>query len=362
MTQGCCCGGSSEPAEQPASRPSGPVPVRPTDARLTWRDRLGAWRVRWGFGRMDYRVEPGLYALGSPGPDSEVLVTANYKLTFDVLRRALTGLDVWIVVLDTKGINVWCAAGKGTFGTAELVHRLAEVRLSEVVAHHHIILPQLGAPGVAAHRVKEESGFRVVYGPIRAADIPEFLAARRRATPAMRRKNFPLRERVVLIPIELVGALKVALPAGVLLYFLSGLGAPGGYWEGVRHSGLLSAASLGLGLLAGAVLVPVLLPWLPGRAFSLKGMVAALLLTLPVALFWIQGARDRFHLFEAGSWVLMATALAAFLAMNFTGASTFTSLSGVKREMRIAVPLQLGAAAIGVLLWAAARFPGGISL
>ena len=38
-------------------------------------------------------VPPGLYALGEPGRDSDVLVTANYKLSFDMLRRALHGLD-----------------------------------------------------------------------------------------------------------------------------------------------------------------------------------------------------------------------------------------------------------------------------
>ena len=67
--------------------------------------------VRWSIGRNNYKIEPGIYALGSPDKNSEVLVTANYKLSFDTLRKNLTGLNVWILVLDTKGINVWCAAG-----------------------------------------------------------------------------------------------------------------------------------------------------------------------------------------------------------------------------------------------------------
>jgi len=88
-----------------------------------WRDRLGACKVRLNIGRMRYGVPPGLYAVGQPGPESPVLATANYKLTFDHLRCALAGIDAWILVLDTKGINVWCAAGKKTFGTDELVRR-----------------------------------------------------------------------------------------------------------------------------------------------------------------------------------------------------------------------------------------------
>ena len=59
-------------------------------------------------------------------------------------------------------------------------------------SHRRLILPQLGAPGVAAHSVKEQSGFRVIYGPIKATDLPAFLEAGRKATPAMRRKAFPM--------------------------------------------------------------------------------------------------------------------------------------------------------------------------
>ena len=52
---------------------------------------------------MKYTVDPGLYALGSPAADAPVCVTANYKMSFDHLRRALAGRDAWILVLDTKG-------------------------------------------------------------------------------------------------------------------------------------------------------------------------------------------------------------------------------------------------------------------
>ena len=87
--------------------------VAAVKADWEWPDYWGAAAVRLGIGRDRYTVEPGLYAMGDPGPDSPVLATANYKLTFDHLRRAIRGRDAWILVLDTKGINVWCAAGKG---------------------------------------------------------------------------------------------------------------------------------------------------------------------------------------------------------------------------------------------------------
>ena len=122
---------------------------------LVWADRWGTIKARWGINRMHYTIEPGLYALGKPNGQSPVFVTANYKMSFDRLREALPGRDAWILVLDTKGINVWCAAGKGTFGTTELVSRIESSGLKQVVSHRELILPQLSGPGVAAHEVKK---------------------------------------------------------------------------------------------------------------------------------------------------------------------------------------------------------------
>jgi len=333
--------------------PVGPVPC--VESGLSLRDRLETWKVRWRIGRMKYTIPPGLYALGSPDASSEVVVTANFKLTFDSVRRVLPGHDFWILVLDTKGVNVWCAAGKGTFSTGELIHQIATARLSEIVEHRRLLLPQLGAPGVAAHEVKKGSGFKVLYGPVLARDIPAFITAGMEATPAMRTKSFPLGERIVLIPIELTGALRYMIPVMAAFYFLSGLGGPGDYWANVSTFGFLASASLFAGVVAGAVLVPLLLPWLPGRPFSLKGLWTGLV-AAGIILLWLgSGLTTLSGRLEAGAWLLMMTALSAFLGMNFTGSSTYTSLSGVRKEMRIAVPLQIGAAAVGLILWFTSR-------
>ena len=360
-----CCGAPAIKIDWPApskelpfvsgevDSPVGKVPRVST--ALTMADHLGNARVRWGYGRMDYGVPPGLYALGAPDSTSEVIVTANYKLTFDVVRKALAGQNLWMVVLDTMAVNVWCAAGKGTFGTDELVHRLESVGLNRLVEHRRIILPQLGAPGVAAHKVKELSGFKVVYGPVRIQDLPMFIKAGRKATDQMRRKRFPLSERAVLIPIELVSALKNGAILMAAFFFASGLGGPGDYWSNVWSSGLLAAVSIFSGLVGGAILTPLLLPWLPGRAFSVKSIPVAVGL-VAITLVALGGDMSRWSsLFEAGAWLLMAPALAAYLALNFTGASTYTSLSGVEKEMRFGMPIQIAAAGLGLVLWIGSR-------
>ncbi|MFA7382062.1 MAG: mercury methylation corrinoid protein HgcA [Desulfurivibrionaceae bacterium] len=332
--------------------PVGTVPQVATV--LAGRDRWGTLLVRSGFGRMRYTVEPGLYGVGSPNDDSPVLVTANYKLSFDHLRAALGGLDAWILALDTNGINVWCAAGKGTFGTATLCAQVAASRLAQLVRHRRLIVPQLGAPGIAAHAVKQQSGFAVVYGPVMARDLSEFFARGMQATPAMRRKTFLLPERAVLVPVELVIAGKWVLPLIVVMGGVSGLFGPASFWENVREHGGWTVAGLASGLLAGTGLTPLLLPVLPGRAFSLKGGVAGLLAALiflaPLFL-WSEGEGSPL---AALAWLLIIPAISSFFGMEFTGASTYTSLSGVKKEMRIAVPLQAAAVTVGLflLVWA----------
>jgi acetyl-CoA decarbonylase/synthase complex subunit gamma len=300
---------------------------------------------------MDYRVDPGLYALGEPDDKSPILVTANYKLTFDTLRAELAGRDVWILVLDTQGVNVWCAAGKGTFSTDEIVRQVESSGLADVVSHRKLIVPQLGAPGVAAHEVKRLCGFRVVYGPVRAQDIPAFMDAGFNAAPEMRLKGFPLWERVVLIPIELVGTLKYLAVLVPLFFFVGGLAGSGTYWANVMNHGLFAVFALLVAVVAGAILTPILLPWTPGRAFTSKGLIIGVFMALILVLLWNPDMTHWSARLEMLAWMFAGPAVAAFLAMNFTGASSYTSLSGVKREMRWAVPLEISAAAVGMVLW-----------
>lgn len=318
----------------PKLNPVGQAAPGTASADYTLADRLGAWKARWGINRMAYRVKPGLYALGAPSAASPVFATANYKLSFDALRVSLKGVDAWLLVLDTRGINVWCAAGKGTFGTEELARSIAATGLEKVVSHRTVILPQLGAPGVSAHKVKAYTGFSVIYGPVRAEDLPEYLRLGR-ATPEMRRVKFNFTDRLILAPIQLVHFGRYLLPAAALLLLL-----------GYRAD---AAYTLGA-LLAGGALVPALLPWLPGRSFAVKSAAAGLLVTALLAL-----AHDQSAL-QFAARALIYSAIASFVGLDFTGASTYTSLSGVKKEMRLAMPAHALAAAAGLAILAAGRF------
>lgn len=318
--------------------PAGEIPRVIT--RLRFADRLGAWKVRWGIGRMSYSIRPGLCAMGEPDSSSPVFVSANYKMSFDLLRRSLCGINGWILVLDTKGINVWCAAGRGSFGTDEVVRRVEETQLARIVSHRTLILPQLSAPGVVAREVEQKCGFQVLFGPIRAHDIREFMGADMKAAPGMRRVRFDFRDRVALAPVEMVVVLRhPAFRVFLLLWILGN--------AGIRPLSVDGTAVFGA-ILIGTVAVPALLPWIPGRALSWKGWFLGALWAAAVCGY--RGLPNN----SAPGWAaafslwFLLPALSGFLAMNFTGSTTYTSLSGVVKEMKIALPLIIFSAIAGI--------------
>ena len=93
-----CCGQNDTPDNSDE--------IRSTTSTLTFADHRDHLLARFGFRRMGHLVRPGLYKLGNPTPESMVFVSANYTLSFDALRSSLAGYDAYILVIDTKGINV----------------------------------------------------------------------------------------------------------------------------------------------------------------------------------------------------------------------------------------------------------------
>lgn len=314
----------------------------------TRRDTWGMVRSRTSAFRMHYAVEPGLYAVGNPDGASDVFATANYKLSFDIVRRALAGMDAWLLVLDTKNINVWCAAGKGTFGTEELVRRIAAAGLEKIVRHRFVIVPQLGAVGVSASTVRKRTGFQVRFGPVDARDIPAYVQAGYRKTEAMRLVRFPLPDRMALTPMEINPAMKKYpwFAGAVLLIF--GLQPEGVLFASAWRGGL---PFLLLGLLAvftGAFATPVLLPFVPFRSFALKGLVMGLAAMAAAAPF-LGPALHGSGFLLAAAWILFP-AISSYIALQFTGSTTFTGMTGVRKELRIGIPVYIGSSALSVLL------------
>jgi len=313
--------------------------VTSTTTTLTGRDKREHILIRLGHRRMFHRVKPGLYSVGNPSPESPVLVTANFTLSFDALRTSLGGVDAYILVLDTKGVNVWCAAGKGTFGTDEVVRRVEASGLKDVVTHRKLVLPQLGAPGVAAHEVKKRTGFAVHYGPVRASDVREYLRLGK-ATDEMRRVRFPPKDRAVLIPVEMKNYMWPSLAIAVASLLLGG-------W--------LALTAVVVAFLTGTTLFPLLLPHLPTKHFTSKGMTLGLLVSLPFAVLvsYLGGFSGSLGTLSAlaGVIVLMPPVV-GYMGLNWTGCSTYSSRTGVKKEIFRFVPVIVVLMVAGLILLA----------
>ncbi len=325
------------------------------DSRMQLIDYLHEIRARFSIKRNELAITPGLYAIGNPDQLSPVLVTCNYKLTFDKLRTELTGLDLWLMVIDTKGVNVWCSAGKGTFSAQEIINRIRKTELDKIISHRRLILPQLSASGVAARFVAKYTGFKITFGPIRAADIKQFIADGYKTNAQMRRVTFDLAERAVLTPLELVMAGKY-IPIIIVLFSLINIIGPanphsGSLLESIFYNSLAYIAAL----LVGTVLTPVMLPILPFRSFALKGAAAGIIFSVMVIYGY------EFFRFSS-QWTVMLgnslllTALVSFLTLNFTGSTPYTSFTGTQQETLKAVPIQILASLLGLVLLVVSRF------
>jgi acetyl-CoA decarbonylase/synthase complex subunit gamma len=217
-------------------------------------------------------------------------------------------------------------------------------------------LPQLSAPGVSAHEITSLCGFKVIYGPVTAKDIPEFIDAGFKATPKMRHVEFGLKDRIILSPVEIVMGLKYAIIISAGLILLSGLGVSGYSIDKIKSVGVISAIIFMGSFIGSAIIGSALLPWIPGRAFAVKGLIIGLFMVILLVGF----NSMIYGIINSGltlvSWVFIIPSLSSFVVMNFTGATTFTSLSGVMLEMRYAIPAQIIAGLIGLGLWIGGLF------
>ena len=306
---------------------------------LKFSDRLDLFGSRVRKKRSVYAVLPGLYALGSPDSGSSVFVTSNYKPSFDHLRSSIKDMNAWVLILDTKGVNVWCAAGKGTFGTKELVSRIRKVRLSEIVTHKKIILPQLGAVGVSAFEVKKISGFNVIWGPVRANDISAWITAGYKKSDKMRKITFNIRERMIVAIRDFLFSWKFALVL-ILIAGLYGLPNTNSWFERFFPIAILLLGTIPVGTL----LFPALLPFLPFKSFALKGSILGIIWGICCALLF------EFSPLLAIAAAIIEGAFVAYIGMIFTGSSTFTCQQGALQEVKKGIPVIIGSLATGLIL------------
>lgn len=251
------------------------------------------------------KIEPGLYAVGRPDPNSVVLVTGNFDLTVRRLVQAIEGkVSAWVLVVDSAGINVWCAAGGGFLNAERVIGALRVSELEEIVHHRDLILPQLCANGVDGWLIRREASWEVHWGPVRAEDLPDYLVAGKDKTDAMRWVRFPLKDRLEMVTATLgFYGLIILIPVAIFLREL--------FWP------------IFISLVGLSYFYAVIHPWLPGRDGLMK--------SLPLALIALAGLATYVLLWDPLPWPRIFN-----WSLGLIGLSVFTAaeLQGMSPRMR----------------------------
>ncbi|MEM4462220.1 MAG: acetyl-CoA decarbonylase/synthase complex subunit gamma [Candidatus Bathyarchaeia archaeon] len=116
-------------------------------------------------------VNPGIYSIGSTSRSAPIVVTSNYALTFDIVRRILeaSGIGCWILVIDTGGLSVASAIGGGKFTARQIAEALQAYRDKVDIDRVPIIIPGLAS---SIKPELETLGFNIIVGPVKAKDLP----------------------------------------------------------------------------------------------------------------------------------------------------------------------------------------------
>ncbi len=282
--------------------------------------------MRLGINRYTYKIPSGVYAIGTPEKGAPMFVTCNYKLTVDLIRSSLADYNCFLLVLDTDGINVWCAAGKGTFSSRELIYQLHKHQVKKTLGVRTVYLPQLGASTMEPHLVRQYTGVQVKYGPVDGKDLPNFIENGFIATKEMRRVTFTLKERMILAPLEMILYSRYAVLFILFTIILNAISSI--FARTYTNKMLTSGIEYGvMGLVISTIIFPLMLPILPFKSFSYNGYLLAIILIVRLMMAPIYPQLSLNILF-----VTVLLLFIGYVTFNYTGSTPFTSQSGVEIE------------------------------
>jgi len=175
----------------------------------------------------------GLIRIGNPNRNSPVFLTCNYHLTVERVKRALKGIDCYLLVANSRGHNVWCGSTGGHLTNHNVISVLNTSGIEELVDHTNVILPQLAATGIESRVIQKKTGWKLIWGPVYGKDIPPFIENKFKKTPEMRKVKFLLVQRIEMaamwaFPFSIIASIiiipfwrEMLLPLNVLIWSLS---------------------------------------------------------------------------------------------------------------------------------------------
>jgi acetyl-CoA decarbonylase/synthase complex subunit gamma len=121
------------------------------------------------------QVQPGIYEINSPKPESPVLITTNFSITYFSVANEVegSGIPAWLLIADAEGMSVLTAWAAGKFDADKIVKTLKTTGIEGKISHKKVVLP--GAVAVLSGEVEGEMpGWQIMVGPREAVDIPSY--------------------------------------------------------------------------------------------------------------------------------------------------------------------------------------------
>ncbi|MCG3221230.1 MAG: 4Fe-4S binding protein [Candidatus Heimdallarchaeota archaeon] len=159
-----------------------------------------------------FPAKTGYQRVGNPDENSPVLLTCNFHLTILRLKKATKGLNYHLLIANSKGINVWCAATGDSLNNHSVISVIKTSGIEDKVNHKKVIMPQLAAPGVESKVILKNVGWKILWGPVDAKDIPEFFESNFEKTDEMKQVEFRLVQRIEMAIMWIFLAAMVIMP------------------------------------------------------------------------------------------------------------------------------------------------------
>jgi acetyl-CoA decarbonylase/synthase complex subunit gamma len=122
------------------------------------------------------QVQPGVYEINGPKPESPVLITTNFSITYFSVANEVegSGMPAWLLVTDAEGMSVLTAWAAGKFDAERIAKAVKGFSIADKVSRKRVVLP--GHVAVLSGELEEElPGWEIRVGPREAVDIPKFM-------------------------------------------------------------------------------------------------------------------------------------------------------------------------------------------
>jgi acetyl-CoA decarbonylase/synthase, CODH/ACS complex subunit gamma len=122
------------------------------------------------------QVEPKVYSIGEAGPDSPVLATTNFSLTYFLVSGEIenSGVPSHLVVVESEGMSVLTAWAAGKFSGAKIAGAVKASGIESQVRTRRIIIPGYVAQ-ISGELEELLPGWEVLVGPGEVADLAPLL-------------------------------------------------------------------------------------------------------------------------------------------------------------------------------------------